>query len=116
MLTNRPTLSGVVKQLRNPEWMSHIQFVVALAIYFLPNKSYAREIRRVIFQLLDHDVDQGQIYVAIKRMEEKGLVSGVQSMAPDGSNRKVRILALTDVGVQWLETLIEHYTKAHPKR
>lgn len=48
------------------------------------------------------EINPATIYVALKRLEKKKMVSSVTLSCPDGSLRIVRIYRLTDIGSQYL--------------
>jgi poly-beta-hydroxybutyrate-responsive repressor len=75
-------------------------------------------------QLLDHDVDVGNLYRALRRMEHDGLVTSLWNTHDPGPNK--RVYEITPAGEQllqhWAETLesrlrhLNHFLEEYHRR
>lgn len=79
----------------NRDYLGEFEHVVLLALTRLPSSAYGAQIHREIQDTTGRDVSIPAVYVTLKRMEKKGLVTSEVVEPPDGgrATRNYRVLS-----------------------
>jgi len=80
------------------EYLGEFELVVLLALARLRGGAYGASIHQEIHDATGRDVSIPAVYVTLKRMERKGLVSSSMSEAEGATNRPVRRYRLDESG------------------
>jgi PadR family transcriptional regulator, regulatory protein PadR len=81
----------------NREYLGEFEQVVLLALVRMKGAAYGAEIHREILDTTGRDVSIPAVYVTLKRMEKKGLVTSEVS-EPSGGGRATRNYRILDTG------------------
>lgn len=85
-------------------YLSEFEQLVMLAVLQLGGDAYGAGIRQVLDESADRSVSIATIYVALGRLEERGLVrSWMSEPRPVRGGRSKRMYAVEDAGVEALE-------------
>lgn len=84
------------------DYLGEFEQVVLLALARRPGAAYGGAIHREILDATGRDVSIPAVYVTLKRLERKGLVSASVAAIEPGA-RKTRNYALTELGREALE-------------
>ena len=79
------------------EYLGEFEQVVLLALARLAQGGYGAEIHREILDASGRDVSIPAVYVTLKRLERKGLVTS-KTRRPDDGGRAVRVYTIEDEG------------------
>ena len=85
------------------DYLGEFELVVLLALARLPGGAYGASIHQEIHEATGRDVSIPAVYVTLKRMERKGLVSSSMGQREGGTGRSVRLYQLEDAGASAIE-------------
>jgi DNA-binding PadR family transcriptional regulator len=87
------------------------EFLVLMSVRHLDGKAYGAEIWRNVSYRLGREPSIGQIYVALKRLEDKDCVkSFVAPPTPEKGGRSKRVYEVTQKGMRVLEESAASFT------
>ena len=87
------------------------EFVVLMSVRHLTDKAYGAEIWRNVSYRLGREPSIGQVYVALKRLEDKDCVkSFVAPPTPVKGGRSKRVFQITEKGMKVLEESAASFT------
>ena len=93
--------------------LSVLHYRICVAILGLTTWAYGQRIHDFVEELKGAEVSPATVYLALQRMEARGIVVAQEQLSPDGTARSVRVFQLTDRGHE-LFNLSRDYYKEHP--
>lgn len=105
-------MDGSVEQFQG-ELLGHFAFAVISAVSRLGDDAYPAEITRHLSKLLERHVSLAQVFVALERLEDKGLVSSRERPPePVRGGRRRRVFQMEAPGVRAIRNTAAAFQRA----
>ena len=94
--------------------LQHFEFAVITAVSHLGDRAFPAELARHLSNTLERHVSLAQVFIALERMEDKGLVSSRdEKPSPVRGGRRRRIFQVEASGARAIENTAATFRMSH---